>query len=798
MIDHSRIVSGYDAEILLGREFFRKAIDAWFEAGLIETVQPLPNNAQAEIGRPTRVWLETGTIAVPLRVGDPVETEYNLIVRLPVAITCPVPTIDIKLDLKLYIALVLKENTNEVTKLVDKVEMSTRYVAMDEASRSTIVTEVSKVVGEDVGREAPFMVDDRMAALLDRKVTEGLIPGAVQKMAVRQLPAEPGFQACIAIYVNFRLKLGPLFDVDDSTVPPTFRVLPPEPDDQPVDRGDAALGQNFLPIDRDVVLGSPADLYQRLACSQMHGYTRKKADGTYHRPLTGGLMGGDETLGVHKGLEVQPMYLLTQPLGGFKITSKTRMNAAGGVNVETRIYAKLILQEDGTVKVDVDVSEPEADVSFFDFLFGFVFGLIGLIGAPFTGGMSLVGYGMMTGVALGMTRVVKESQEEAGRRMVEEMMQAQQDDLFSFLGAIPSRVSIVPKRVSPFHNHHYQVVTQFREVNIQLDGISLAGVAVSGEEDIAIQSVRLTGRRRHREPTGELAGLHYSVPRPRDILEVERFRRPDPERCPDVFELSPGEVDQWVNEGKLKRCTLKPTHVRMRGGHVTEIYFDSRAALAPFEAGGLQMKRALFVWGFKLITPRSGRPYYRSDPDRYASNNLASLPPYESWRSRMRADEFADVTQTMMSLARGDWHWIHSKIDAGSPGARLISERVYRFASAYPLIEALILAVAKREPVPETTFHDLDHAAYDPDWPVDEMEPADAENWLPSLMIPLVDRVAGLDDEALDRMAHVPLVDKTVSAWWLSGRLLDHLWHWYRLADQAVSTEKDRWIRENG
>ncbi len=797
MIDHSRIASGYDAEILLGKNFFRQAINAWFDSGLIETVQTLPYGAQAEIGRPTRVRLKTGTVAVPQRAGDPVDTEYNLIVRLPVAITCPFPTIDIQLDLKLHIALVLEEHTNEVTRLVDKVDMNTRYVTMDEASRTTIQTEVAKVAGEDVAREAVFTVDDRMAELLNRNLTERLIPGSMQKMAVRQLAAEPGFQPCIAVYVNFKLKLGPLFDVDDSTFPPTIRVLPPEPDDQPVDRGDAALGRNFLPVDRDVVLGSPAAFYQRLACSQMHGYTKPKSDGTHHRPLSGGLTGG-EPLGIHRGLEIEPMYLLTQPLGGFKITSKTHLNAAGGVNVETRIYAKLILQEDGTVKVDVDVSEPEADVSFFDFLFGFAFGLIGLIGAPFTGGMSLLGYGMLTGVALGMTRVIKESQEETGRRMVEGMIQAQQDDLFSFLGAIPSRVSVVSKRVSPFHNHHYQVVTQFKEVNIQLDGISLAGVAASGEEDIAVQSVQLAGRRRYREPVGELTGLLYWVPRHQEILDVERFRRPDPERYPDLFELSPEEVDQWVSEGKLKRCTLTPTHVRMRGGHVTEIYFDARGALAPFEAGNLQIRRALWVKGYKLITPRNGRPYYRSDPDRYESNNLSSLPPYECWRSRTRSLEFEDVTRAMIALSVGDWNDIYSRIDPTWPECRLISERVYRFASAYPLIQTLIEAAGGKGPIPETTFFDLDHAAYDPTWPVDEIQPVDAENWLPSLMRPLVDCVASLDDNALDRLSYVPLVGDTVSTWWLTGRLLDHLWHWHRLAQDAVWRATDRWSRMRG
>ncbi|HAA03227.1 MAG TPA: hypothetical protein DCE18_07635 [Syntrophobacteraceae bacterium] len=789
MIDHSRIVSGYDAEILLGAEYFRKAIDSWFDSGLIEATQELPYGATATIGRATQVELRAGTIAVPQREGDPVNTDYTMVIHFPAHVTSLV-TGPIDLALAIHIAVVLDEQTSDVTGLVNRVQMRTRYVAMDETSRATIISEVAKNSSDEIGREAVFAVDERLAAIFEQDFTDQLIMGNMQKMAVRQLPEEPGFQSCYAIYVNFNLKLGNLFDLEH--FPLTLLVLPPEPDEEPVDRGDAALGRNFLPYDRDVAMGSPAEIYNRLATNQMHAYTEQKADGSYYRPLKDGMTGAGEVIGLHRGLDIEPNYLFTQPLGGFKITSKTHLNAMDGVNVETRIYVKLSIADDGSVKMDVDVSEPEADTSFFDFLIGFIGGLVGLLTAPLTGGMSLIGFGMLTGITLGMTRIIKEREEEKGREMVQKMVESQQDDLFSFLSTIPSRVTIVPKRVSPFHHHNYQVVTQFKEVNILRDGISFAGVATNGEEDVPIEAVTLAGRRRLEEPTGELTDLFYRVPNYDKIIGLDQFKRPNPDRYPDLFELTLDAAAQWVADGKLKRSIIRPAYVRLRSDHITEIYFDSRVGLAPFEAGNLQINRVLWVRGFKLIIPRNGRPYYRSNPDKYQSNNLSSLPVYECWRSRIRADEFIDVTNAMIGLAQGSWGRVYQNGDPGDSAIRLISEQAYRFASAYPMIQALITAMAEQQPIPPTTFYDLDHAAYDPEWPVDEMSPVDAENWLPRLVEPLAAGVATLDDEALDLMAHVPLIGDTVTTHWLTGRLLDHLWYWYGLVFRGVWEEKKR------
>jgi hypothetical protein len=222
--------------------------------------------------------------------------------------------------------------------------------------------------------------------------------------------------------------------------------------------------------------------------------------------------------------------------------------------------------------------------------------------------------------------------------------------------------------------------------------MGFTGTVTTGSQDIPISTVKLVGRIRREEPVGDLLQVLYQVPKPEEIMTLADWQRPDPRR-PAVFPLTSQEAGQRVKADHLKKwCYIRPERVRLKSGHITELYFDTGVALAPFEAAELHMQQVLFVRGAKLIRPRQGKPYYRSYPDGYPQNNLCNLPPYYSALAVTLAREFTDFNHTVIYVAQNTsetiWHW-------QPQGGQSVGVVACHAISTYPRLQEMIMALAR-------------------------------------------------------------------------------------------------------
>jgi len=280
----------------------------------------------------------------------------------------------------------------------------------------------------------------------------------------------------------------------------------------------------------------------------------------------------------------------------------------------------------------------------------------------------------------------------------------------------------------------------------------------AGTQDIPLENIQLVGRERLEEPLGDLKSLIFQVPRPDEIINPENWSRPDP-RHPSWFALSPAEAVQRFKGRPLKqRHLLRPERVRLRSGHITEIGFDTGVALAPFEAGELQMDQLLYVLDVRLIRPRDGKPYYRSRPDRYAGNNLSSRPPYNCAQALQLAREFADFNREVIrfadSVTEDCWNW---KPDGQGKSAGIVACHAI---STYPLIKEMVSSfLSPDRQVPDFTWDSLDNAILNPDWPPDEFNKYDPLNFLPNHSLDLREFICELD------IHHLQVITCRPKAW---------------------------------
>jgi len=777
MIDHARIKSGFDCEVLLGAEFFRMAIHTLFDSGQLERSYELGTGGMViQVDQPTAAEIvfdasEGITLGEDGQPGD-ITGPADLLLTFPTRFI-EVGGAQKETQLRIFLALQFQERENSVTHLVNRFDLEVTYAGMHQESWDWLEENYTIIL--------PFAMDTQLRESVQVKLSNNILIADIQKVAIRKLPAEPGFQPCYAVYVNLPLKLGPTVEItpnEPGTIPP-FKtvVLPPEPDDQPVDRGDAALGLNFLPPDRDLALGLPPEIYSRLGTNQLHTFTRQLPSGEWGRPI---IDADEKVIGHHKNFKLKPSFyppisifppgdiddLLSTPrYPALLATSTTKIE---GYDVETDIHLIFKTDDHGELK-------PDADTSFWDFGALFFGLLLGAVLAPFTGGWSLAGGLALSGAAIGGIQAVASEYEEEGQKMLEGMVKGNRDSMLAFLTTIPGRSTIVALRTDPFYRRHFQVVTSFQEITLQSSGISFAGTVHTGTQDIPLENIQLVGRERLEEPLGDLKSLIFQVPRPDEIINPENWSRPDP-RHPSWFALSPAEAVQRFKGRPLKqRHLLKPERVRLRSGHITEIGFDTGVALAPFEAGELQMDQLLYVLDVRLIRPRDGKPYYRSRPDRYAGNNLSSRPPYNCAPALQLAREFADFNQEVIrfadSVTEDCWNW---KPDGQGKSAGIVACHAI---STYPLIKEMVSSfLSPDRQVPDFTWDSLDNAILNPDWPPDEFNKYDPLNFLPNHSLDLREFICELDIHHLQAEGLVPLFGENLTGQQLIERLWDYLW----------------------
>lgn len=666
MIDFSRVLSGYDIEVQVGNEFFLQALSALFESDDVETEFEI-TDGQVTINPPSSLVIrfDTETLREFDDNGNDIEVEKSV----DLEITFPVDAIvdfngnplPLSFESKVFLLLEQAPIENTDTGLINKVELNPVYQGMDNDTRNLILQQSSRQQFEEI--------EDNIRQISEVKLTDQLVPGATQKMAIRKLPTQAGFQSCYALYANLDLKLGPLNETQPINIGGQVAgvrtiVLPPEPDSEPVDRGDEDLGINFLPADEHIAMAAPKEIYDRLEVDRMHRYTESNDSGGWSRPLRKPAMNPREEgpiIGHYKSLNIEPTKNKENDFGAIKATARVHIDKAN-TDATNKIYFHPRRRSDGTLWWDVDVTEPEADLS----IFYIIFGILSLaLAFPVIIGIGFLGFtvaGVLSGISMTFVKSIAENFEEEAQQDVQKMVERQKDGLLNFLSKIPTRITVVRRREDPLFYRHYQVVSDL-SIKIVKDGIGFVGQSGTGVEDRPIDNVKLVGRTRNTEPVGELINIHYQVPREGEIVDIQNFIRPDPVRKPRVFAITPDDARGRVNRSQLKVATIiNPERVRVRSGRVSEIYFSEGIALAPAEAGRMHIGRVLSLTRLKLIKPRGLPPYYRTKPDVFEHNNLTQWPAYEAYRSWKLSLELAenhrqyrsyleDVSQELWSFA---------------------------------------------------------------------------------------------------------------------------------------------------
>ncbi len=679
MVDFARVLSGYDIEVQVGEGFFLQALKSVFESGTIETTYQV-SGGTVTIDPPSAVSLlfasrnftEFDDNGQAVSVSKEVDLEITIPAHLQFGGTST--------DLSPRISILLEqdEKTDERTGLVNEIQLVPRYQGLDRETRDLVLLFASPQQLEEIEANLKVISEIRM--------TDQLIPGALHKMAVRRLPAAQGFQACLALYANLDLKTGPLNENVSSSGPDGIplvitRVLPPKPPEEAEDRGDESLGVNFLTFADHVAFAAPAAIYDRLAVDRMHIYTKEFDDGNFSRPLYQPSMnpfeGEGQRIGSYKSLRLSATGNKHNDFGALKVKARVYVSEANTDATQDIIFHPK-RKDDGDLWWDVDVKEPEAETSFFYMLLALI--SVGLAFPVFAGfGLGIAAItvaGVLTGIGSTLIKTFTEKYEDESQRNLQRMLDRQKDGMLSFLGMIPTRVTVVRRREDPFYYRHYQVATNFK-IRIRDAGVSFFGTSRTAQESRPIDRVKLVGRSRQGEPMGELRSIHYRVPNWREIINANTVRRTDPRRKPDVYAITPEDARRRVERNELKLATIiNPDRVRVRSGRISEIFFDEGIALVPAEAARLHLWRVLSVSRLRLIRARGGIRYYRTKPDVFKHNNLTEWPAYVCYRSRKlglelksKREDYADYLAEDMTDEL--WAFVPSN-DTESIGVKMV------------------------------------------------------------------------------------------------------------------------------
>ncbi|MEO8083571.1 MAG: DUF3892 domain-containing protein [Ardenticatenales bacterium] len=327
MIDHTRMATGFDYEILFGGEFFLAIFDALYAAGALPRSIPLGG---------VTATLEAPTSVAVLPLGE----NADLAVAVPFSAA----------------------GTVGVAGLLIALAASPKVATVDDLSAGIVVA--ASFAGFDAATDAALQqlgVRDAAATFLGTALarTFTIKGGRTPVIAAesRRVAADAQLSAAWGLYVN-----------------KDYRIAPPPgpPEDAVIPRGDVSLAATFLPADRSFVLGASAETFRRLAANKWHSWAEEQPDGTFRHPLEGAdgeyrsvnITGSDGVLTIRITGEVEVPHWF---------------NADLTIRYEARPHAK----DNGDLDVPVTLAEFQADTGILaDIVAGLLGGLfIGIVGA---------------------------------------------------------------------------------------------------------------------------------------------------------------------------------------------------------------------------------------------------------------------------------------------------------------------------------------------------------------------------------------------------------------------------------
>lgn len=553
MVDQSLVMSGFDAEVLIGARYLRYVLLSSVETGsfplrfaveepaenlaLDITVHPPedydrlyePNPAADPLPSPSAL----GAFDTRILVDDEADLRLRLVVDIRDRLSGQ-ELVDEHVDLFLSLDLVTEE---DAAGAVTSAQLAFEVIDLEASAGILLALALAGKTPDDL---LPFV-----KAEVDRTIDFGVV-GASQRLhavEMRALPGTDGHPPALGVYLNLRLRNGPA------------------PDEFLADRGDLAAARNFLPDGHDLAFAMPASLYDRVGDDALFRMAEETAPGSgqFHFPLREDPADPDsEQKGKITDITVSP-----RPGNGLRIA------AHGEFFVDWLPDPNFVFTfdltpvvEDGLLRWDVS---HDLDV---DLLGTFLIHLA-LVAIIFSLGTS----GIIALILLGIQELVVEPIALA-------RLDSQGATTFdaSFLDALPHRVTNERRRWDPLYTTEHQAVTLLADgIAVTAAGIAFSGTAVLDKQPDPVGHVVIRDADRDTDDT--LVALRYRV---HDITRVSADFTPElpaTDRLPftrvqgdveaDLVSLTLAQVRDRVDTGRIRDAiTYAPQKVAVRDNQV--------------------------------------------------------------------------------------------------------------------------------------------------------------------------------------------------------------------------------------
>jgi hypothetical protein len=452
MVDHKRIKTGYDLELLFGSAYFLNLIRGAYKAGEIPDRIDMPGSGPLFIGQPSQAFILSE------------DTEADLQVAMPYGLR--EDALNAEADIFVSIA-------------IERDGIAIRYRRLDENTRQLIIG-----IGQAIGRPNLLQeVEDSLRRSLGRKVPIELLSSQVAELETRKVPQQGEYQDAYGVYVNLNIKVAP---------------QPGPPEKEYTKRGDLSKAVSFLPKNRALAVGIAKETFTRFANSQWHAFAVFDPQGNVSHPFK---LNGNE-MGEHISVAVEPRK------DTIRATSKL-WSRVPGVNLNADVTSVLDIKpvvKEGVVEFDTELVQLDLDTGAWgDFLGGFFGALLGgLIGA-LTGNPIgfVVGMGIGAGSGIATIEIAEAVMEgELGGQVEEGVKRA---GITSVLSAFPVRLEVFVDERDPFFDRHYILVHYFREVDVDEIGMSMTADATWDPYNVT-EYVTIVGVNRGVE-AGNVAGV---------------------------------------------------------------------------------------------------------------------------------------------------------------------------------------------------------------------------------------------------------------------------------------------------
>ncbi|MEI2612207.1 MAG: DUF3892 domain-containing protein [Candidatus Promineifilaceae bacterium] len=589
MVDHTRIATGYDVELLLGGDYFLTIFQGAYDAGLIEPVvtteQVVVTSDDPTIERTAHFVIQVDKPNGLTILGDEPEADMQIAV--------PITPVRVQTDTNLNNpdeVVVTEEPQDPVTLPIrlnadfSATELAVSFHSLEPLFRTLMVAQL----GEEQVVKIEATLTDRLAKQFPLSLTA---EGAVEIVPLKV--SRSGTDA-IGFYINLDLRVAP-------------QSGPPE--SEFVARGDVNAAASFLPADKAFAFGFSPATFNRLANHLWHTkLSVVRADGTIAQPVFDPQT--NEEIGRYESLSIKP---LSSGVIEVTILSRIFLPVWPDATVKAVFHLKTTVQA-GRLRFNLELVDFNVNTRLIGDLLAFLIaGALGalvafLFSAP--GLVILIVAGASGSGGVITLEVIEEIKENSAEEDAE--AEAQKINAAALLSSLPTHLKLFDDARDPLFVREYFIVNQFDGVQIDSQGMSFVGEAVIATQNRTLP-VTLVGRERG-NGDGSWHGLRSLTYR----LDSGQ----------DITLALPELLTRIARKELRSHLRLHPTHIRRKKGVVKEMLFDTGVDFLVSEMANLQMNAIAGVFGYQFIRPRKGNPYFRAEADESATNNLESLPSF--------------------------------------------------------------------------------------------------------------------------------------------------------------------------